>query len=191
MATQPRSDVSRYLDLPYEVAVVRRGGEDGMRWSAQVVDLPGCEVRARTEGEALAAARAAMADWIADALKHDRPIPPPREAATHSGRLLVRMPQTLHGDLARIADREHVSLNALIIGILGGAVAWRQPPAPASKSAGGPPEAGEASAPPESPGEDPQPDRARLLTAALRVNVVVVAVVGLLAVALLVAALTT
>jgi predicted RNase H-like HicB family nuclease len=189
MATQPRANVSRYLDLPYEVAVVRRGGEDGMQWSAQVVDLPGCEVRARTEAEALAAARAAMADWIADALEHDRPIPPPREAATHSGRLLVRMPQTLHGDLARMADREHVSLNALIIGILGGAVAWRQPPAPASRSAGDAPEAGEAPAPPESL-EDPQPDRARFLTAALRVNVVVVAVVGLVAVALLVAALT-
>jgi predicted RNase H-like HicB family nuclease len=190
MATQQRSDVSEYLEMPYEVAVVRRGGEDGMRWSAQVVDLPGCEARARTEAEAVAAARAAMADWIADALEHDRPIPPPREAATHSGRLLVRMPQTLHGDLARIADRENVSLNALIIGILGGAVAWRQPPAPASRSVGDAPEAGEAPAPPESPAGDLQPDRARFLTAALRVNVVVVAIVGLVAVALLVAALT-
>jgi antitoxin HicB len=192
MATRPRSEVSRYLDLPYEVGVVRRDGDDGMAWSAQVEELPGCEARGRTEAEALAGAREAMANWISDALEHGRPVPSPREAATHSGRLLVRMPRSLHGELARLADREHVSLNALIVGILGGAVAWRQstPPAPAPLAAA-PDAAGtpaEAMPEPEDPG-DPRPDRVRLLTTALRVNVVVVALAGLLAVALLVAAL--
>lgn len=161
-----------------------------MAWTAQVEELPGCEARARTEAEALAGARAAMADWIADALEHDRPVPPPREAATHSGRLLVRMPQSLHGELARAADREHVSLNALIVGILGGAVAWRQPAAPASTPpAGATSETADESDPASETADDPEPDRARLLTTALRVNVVVVVLAGLVAVALLVAAL--
>ena len=189
MATRPRSEVSRYLDLPYEVAVVRREGEDGMAWTARIEEL-GCEVRARTEVEALTGVRAAMADWIADALAHDRPVPPPREAATHSGRLLVRMPQSLHGDLARLADRERVSLNALIVGILGGAVAWRQPAGPAqTPRARGASETAEGAPAPEPSVEEPPPARLRLLTTALRVNVVVVAVAGLVAVALLVAAL--
>jgi hypothetical protein len=131
-----------------------------------------------------------MADRIADALAHDRPVPQPREAATHSGRLLVRMPQSLHADLARLADRERVSLNALIVGILGGAVAWRQPAGPAPAAPARPAsEAAEAAPAPAPAVEDPQPARLGLLMTALRVNVVVVAVAGVVAVALLVAAL--
>ena len=38
------------------------------------------------------------------------------ESATHSGKLLVRMPRTLHADLAAAADQEGVSLNAFIVG---------------------------------------------------------------------------
>jgi RNA polymerase sigma-B factor len=47
------------------------------------------------------------------------------QQATHSGRLLVRMPQSLHAELARVAEREGVSLNALITGALASAVGWR------------------------------------------------------------------
>jgi len=50
-----------------------------------------------------------------------------QDEATHSGRLLVRMPPTLHADLARAADNEGISLNSLIVGVLAGAVAWRHP----------------------------------------------------------------
>jgi hypothetical protein len=68
--------------------------------------------------------------------------------ATHSGRLLVRMPGTLHAELAREADREGVSLNAFIVAALSGAVSWRSDPAARSAGAatpgmavGGPPTA--------------------------------------------------
>jgi HicB family len=33
----------------------------------------------------------------------------------HSGRLLLRMPRTLHGELAQAAEREGISLNRLIV----------------------------------------------------------------------------
>lgn len=42
-----------------------------------------------------------------------------------SGKLLVRMPRTLHAELARAADEEGVSLNQFITGALTGAVSWR------------------------------------------------------------------
>ena len=47
----------------------------------------------------------------------DRPKP-----ATPSGRLLLRMPPGLHGELARAAEREGTSLNGYIIARLGEAV---------------------------------------------------------------------
>src|SRR5512132_2831942 len=67
--------------------------------------------------------------------------------ASHSGRLLVRMPGTLHAELAREADREGVSLNAFIIAALSGAVAWRGDPAArtAGADAAAPPAGGVAS----------------------------------------------
>jgi HicB family len=51
----------------------------------------------------------------------------PLEEPTHSGRLMVRMPPSLHDELAREAEREGVSLNAFMIGVLAGAIGWRSP----------------------------------------------------------------
>jgi hypothetical protein len=45
---------------------------------------------------------------------------PENDDATHSGRLLLRMPPALHADLARAAEREGVSLNAYITRVLSG-----------------------------------------------------------------------
>jgi len=49
------------------------------------------------------------------------PLPEP----SHSGRLMVRMPPSLHDELAREAEQEGVSLNAFMIGVLAGAIGWR------------------------------------------------------------------
>jgi 2-oxoisovalerate dehydrogenase E2 component (dihydrolipoyl transacylase) len=78
----------------------------------------------------------------------------PDTTASHSGRLLVRMPGTLHAELAREADREGVSLNSFIVAALSGAVGWRGDPAarpggaavPAATGAAGPVTAGAAGA---------------------------------------------
>ena len=52
---------------------------------------------------------------------------PPGEDASHSGRLLLRMPPALHSDLARRAERDGSSLNTYITGILGDAVGRSSP----------------------------------------------------------------
>ena len=85
---------------------------------------------------------------------------------THSGRLLLRMPPSLHAELAREAEREGVSLNAFISSALSGAVHWRARDG--------------ALAPPSRP--------SRLLTVALALDVVLVAAAAILAVVLLVIA---
>jgi hypothetical protein len=47
--------------------------------------------------------------------------------ASHSGRLLLRMPKGLHAALAERADAERVSLNQLIVGVLTGAMNGEAP----------------------------------------------------------------
>ena len=99
-------------------------------------------------------------------------------ARDHSGRLLVRMPKSLHAELASAAERDGTSLNGFIVGALSGAVRWRAPAddAPAQQAPAAPP--------------DPlsRPDGARRLALALKANLVLLAVAIAVAAALLVTA---
>jgi hypothetical protein len=96
----------------------------------------------------------------------------PKKAASHSGRLLVRMPATLHDELASAAESEGVSLNQFITGVLADAVEW--------------------DADDEQPGSRNRPwnsrPSSRVTWLALAVNLVVVLVAAAAAVALLVIA---
>ena len=49
--------------------------------------------------------------------------------ASHSGRLLLRMPKGLHAALAERADAEKVSLNKLIVGMLTNGLSGEPTPA--------------------------------------------------------------
>lgn len=82
----------------------------------------------------------------------------------YSGRILVRMPETLHDELARAAESERVSLNQFITNALSAAIGWQQPPQ------------SERRAP-------------RWLPAAVVTNIIVVVLAGIAALILLVVAL--
>jgi RNA polymerase sigma-B factor len=87
----------------------------------------------------------------------------PRQEA-RSGRLLVRMTPALHDELARAADRERVSLNQYVTNVLSAAVDEKRP----------------ETAPHQTP---------RWLRTAIVTNIVILAVTGVAALALLVLAL--
>lgn len=89
-----------------------------------------------------------------------------KRAGTHSGRLLLRMPESLHADLAKASERAGVSLNGYINDALSSAVGGRAKPASAA-----------------------QPPRRPVLERLLVANLVVVAAVGVLVAVLLVEAL--
>jgi hypothetical protein len=106
-------------------------------------------------------ARRAVAPQPSETLR-----PPVEEDATHSGKLLLRMPPSLHAELAREAEEEGVSLNAFITSALAGAVRWRS--------------GAEGSGPPR--------HRSRALTAVLIADAVLVGLAGALAIVLLIVA---
>jgi RNA polymerase sigma-B factor len=53
--------------------------------------------------------------------------PPAAAPQRRSGRLLLRLPQSLHGELAAAAEREGVPLNTFIAGSLASSVGWQDP----------------------------------------------------------------
>jgi RNA polymerase sigma-B factor len=157
-------DLDPYIKQPYHIELVKEDAPDG-RWTAQVEELPGCVAQGASADEAARGAERAMRDWIADALANGREVPKPRSAASHSGRLHVRMPQSLHAELARAAEREEISLNQFITSSLASAVGWRR----------------------DGPAEDL--DGRSGLRTALVVNLVILAIVAAVALTLLVIAL--
>jgi antitoxin HicB len=94
-------------------------------WSKEdrcyVVTLPAWQ-NARTHGATLAEAtqnaRDVLRMLIESATRHGEPLPEPERR--YSGNLRLRLPASLHGRLAREAEREGVSLNQWIVTKLAG-----------------------------------------------------------------------
>lgn len=120
------STVDEYLSLPYRVELLPDTDDEGRTgWVAEVRELPGCISQGGTPDEAVHNVRDAMEGWISVALEDGREIPVPKREDAYSGRFVVRMPSSLHAELARRAEAEGVSLNQFVAAALAGAVAWR------------------------------------------------------------------
>ncbi len=114
-----KESIESYLKRPYHIEIVWSESEDGdAGWVAEVKELRGCIAQGRTREELLRNVDRAMEAWIDDALEAGDPIPEPRRDASYSGKVLVRMPPYLHGELAAEAERQGVSLNQLAVTLL-------------------------------------------------------------------------
>jgi RNA polymerase sigma-B factor len=98
------------------------------------------------------------------------PAPTSKARSGHSGRLMLRMPQSLHAELAKAAEREEVSLNQFITNTLAASLSWQA--------------TGDKPEPEGGAGQSPG-----WLPAAILTNIVVVVLAGVIAVVLLVVAL--
>jgi hypothetical protein len=101
-----------------------------------------------------------------------KPAPEKGDNKGHSGRLLLRMPRTLHAELARLAETRGISLNQLIVGLLSNSL----------RDGGQGSKAVQAAST-----SDLQTQRR--LSIALTVNLVVLVIAGAVAIALLIVAL--
>jgi RNA polymerase sigma-B factor len=118
---------------------------------------------ARLRGELEGKAFKPGAAPVATTPPEPAPVANSKQRAGYSGRLMLRMPQSLHAELAEAAEREEVSLNQFITNTLAASLRWHSEDAPAP-------------APP------------RWLPAALLTNIVVVVIAGVIALVLLIVA---
>ncbi len=88
--------------------------EEDKGYIATVPDLPGCSAFGETEEVAVREIKTASALWLSAAKKEKRKIPAPSKRSRFSGRILARLPKSLHEDLAERAKDEGVSLNQLV-----------------------------------------------------------------------------
>jgi antitoxin HicB len=173
--------------MPYPVTLVHEQDE----WLATIDALPGCTARGATPDDAIERASEAMAAWLVTARREGKDVPEPKTAGSHSGRLLLRMPQTLHAELARTAEREKVSLNQFITDTLAGALGWRTTGRKAQVTRAVPgldDDDGDVEPRSASSGERPAstPERSRVSSTVFVLNGIIVALAAVVAIVVLV-----
>jgi len=114
-----RKDLKFYLNLRYPITI-HPDPEGG--YVAEIEELPGCMTQAETIDEAFEAIEDARQVWIKGTYEMGQDIPLPRDMEEYSGKILVRIPKSLHRTLAHAAKREGVSLNQYIASLLAAGV---------------------------------------------------------------------
>jgi predicted RNase H-like HicB family nuclease len=104
-----------YLGLRYPVTLVPEA-EGG--YTATINDLPGCVSVGETAEEAMEMIEDARRLWLEVAYEHGDEIPLPSTERAYGGKVLVRMPPSLHRRLLEQAEAEGVSLNQHIVTLL-------------------------------------------------------------------------
>lgn len=107
------TDISYYLDLPY-TKVLKRDDEGDI--VATILELDGCIAHGSDEMEALGNLREAQSAWLEHAIAAGQDVPVPElSEELPSGKFLVRVPRSLHLRLNKMAKKEDVSLNQLVL----------------------------------------------------------------------------
>jgi predicted RNase H-like HicB family nuclease len=106
----------KYLKKPYSRILIP--DEESGTYTAVILEFPGCIAQGDSPQEAYEHLEDAAKDWIEAALDLKQEIPPPSQSVSHGGKVLLRLPKSLHRQLALIAEREGVSLNQFIVSAL-------------------------------------------------------------------------
>jgi antitoxin HicB len=118
-AAVERKPLEYYLNLKYPVTFYPdpEGG-----YVTEIEDLPGCISQGETVEEAIEMIEDARRCWLGVAYEEGLDIPVPRSEETYSGKFFIRAPKSLHRKLAKMAEKEGVSLNQYLVATLAGAV---------------------------------------------------------------------
>lgn len=84
-------------------------------YRAEILEFPGCLAVGDTPEEALSSLEAVAESWLESALAKGLAIPEPMAETEYSGKLMLRVPKSLHRRAAVAAKFEGVSLNRLIV----------------------------------------------------------------------------
>lgn len=109
-------DFEYYMNLNYPIKYCN----DDEGFFIEIPDLPGCMTFCEEFGQINEMAEDAKKSWISSRLERGLGVPEPRNEEDFSGKILLRLPKSLHGNLSSQAKREGVSLNQYMLGLLSG-----------------------------------------------------------------------
>ncbi len=101
----------KYLRQPYARIVIP--AEDGFH--AEILEFPGCFAQGDSADEAYANLEKAAYAWIEACQEQGQEIPSPSANAGYSGKIVLRLPKSIHRRASRLAERDGVSLNQFLL----------------------------------------------------------------------------
>jgi len=105
-----------YLSLPYRLEIVPDLDDGG--FVASYPDLPGCITCGESIETVVANSVDAKREWLIAALKDGQDIPEPNRLDNYSGQFKLRIPKSLHRQLAEQSKREGISMNQYCLYLL-------------------------------------------------------------------------
>ncbi|HSW58681.1 MAG TPA: toxin-antitoxin system HicB family antitoxin [Dehalococcoidales bacterium] len=123
--TDIKKQVEYYMSLPYTMTVKFRP-EQGGYYVASYFELPDLTMTGNTPEEAVKELLAEKPEWFEECLKLGLPIPQPVEPQKYSGKIVLRIPPSLHESLIRISSLEGVSLNQYMLSALSRALGYKE-----------------------------------------------------------------
>lgn len=110
--------VEYYANLFYSITVVQRDDGHGTYYLARVIELPGLMMTGDTPAEAIANLESVKREWMETYLKLGNKMSEPLNHRRYSGKVVLRMPPSLHETLTTVAEIEGVSLNQYMVATL-------------------------------------------------------------------------
>jgi len=108
--------IDEYMKLPYTVELIPDTDEGG--FTASIPALPGCLSVGDTVEDAYRNIEDAKHEWLTAAVEEGISIPEPDFIESYSGQFKLRIPKTLHRQLALQSKREGVSMNQYCVYLL-------------------------------------------------------------------------
>lgn len=108
--------VEEYMALPYRMEIVPDVDEGG--YIVSYPDLKGCLTTGETLEEAVSNAEDAKREWLTAAVEEGYPIPEPVSEDEYSGQFKLRIPKSLHRQLAMQSKKEGISMNQYCLYLL-------------------------------------------------------------------------
>lgn len=109
-------DLNYYMGLDYKIEIIPDIEEGG--YALHCPELPGCITCAATIEEGLEMLEDAKKCWFTACIEDNVAIPEPTTIENYSGQFKLRMPKSLHKELAERSKQEGISMNQYCVYLL-------------------------------------------------------------------------
>ncbi|MDR7856505.1 toxin-antitoxin system HicB family antitoxin [Tissierella sp.] len=109
-------NIDYYMNLNYKIEVVKEESEGG--YVISIPELKGCITSSDDIEKGMELIEDAKWEWIKAAIESEYEIPEPNTLEKYSGQFKLRIPKSLHMDLAEQSKQEGISMNQYCLYLL-------------------------------------------------------------------------
>ncbi len=109
-------DLKYYMGLNYKIEIVEDEAEGG--YVLSIPDLKGCLTCAENLEKGMEMIKDAKRQWLMSAIESGYEIAEPSALEDYSGQFKLRIPKTLHKELAEKSKKEGISMNQYCLYLL-------------------------------------------------------------------------